>query len=208
MNTKYSAAFFIVLVVTMAGCSHQPVPVAANTVAPALSAKPLHFYTRQLADELFTQLPKGGSFLQPVTNIAIASFVPVNSLSLDQATEAEIQQANQLSEVMLAHAKQYGYSVFDYRLRSAVLLRNNHEQALSRQLADVSSNSKADTLLTGTYSMMQDGMMLNIRLIRIQDTQVLAAVSGYVPDNVLWSRQQVIKRGDKLYRQGDFGGQE
>ncbi|HEX5793862.1 MAG TPA: FlgO family outer membrane protein, partial [Rheinheimera sp.] len=71
----------------------------------------------------------------------------------------------------------------------------------SWQLDNISATSDADTLLAGTYTPMEDGFMLNARLISIADQQVLAAASGYVPANVFWSRQQVIKQGDKLYRQ-------
>jgi TolB-like protein len=200
-----------VLAVWLAGCNL----AACNSAAlprevvkqPALSEYPLHYYTQQLADRLFAQVPAQSTLARPAAEIAVASFLPVNSLSLAEADDVQKQLANQLSESMLTHARQRGFVVYDYRLRGQLLLQADHEQALSRQLADIGNLSDADTLLVGTYTVMEDGMLLNARLISIRNKQVLAAASGYVPHNVLWSRQQVGKRGDKLYRQRYSGEQ-
>jgi TolB-like protein len=200
-----------VLAVLFAGCSvagcSSVTPAGQAAKQPALSEYPLHYYTQQLADSLFTQVPAQSTLARPAAEIAVATFLPVNSLSLVTADDAKIQLANQLSESMLTHARQRGFVVYDYRLREQLLLQSDHEQALSRQLADIGNLSDADTLLVGTYTVMEDGMLLNARLISIRNKQVLAASSGFVPHNVLWSRQQVGKRGDKLYRQRYTGEQ-
>lgn len=194
------ALIYMILVLGVVSCN-TITPGTQRSEAAVLSPYPLHFYTQQLADNLFAQLPAKHTLLQPAAEMAVASFVPVNSLSLSHVDEAEKQLANQLSENMLTHARQRGFVVYDYRLRQQLLLLDDHAQALSWQLDNISATSDADTLLVGTYTPMEDGFMLNARLINIADQQVLAAASGYVPANVLWSRQQVIKQGDKLYRQ-------
>ena len=197
-------AVLSVLVLGMLSACTQVNPVAHSAPA-ALSAYPLHHYTQPLSEQLFAQLSTQRSLTD---GIAVASFLPLNSLTLQQADDPERQLANQLAESMLVHARQYGLKVYDYRLRNEVLLAADHEQALSRQLSDIETNSDADTLLVGTYSAMEDGYLVNARLISILDKQVLAAASGYVPHNVLWSQQQVGKRGDKLYRQDRTGEQK
>jgi len=151
------------------------------------------------------QLPIQSTLARSAAEIAVASFVPVNSLALSNVDEAEKQLANQLSESMLTHARQRGFVVYDFRVRQQLQLEEDHELALSRQLSDLSANFDADTLLTGTYSTMEDGIMVNVRLFNIRNKQVLAAASGYVPANVFWSQQQVTKRGNKLYRQHPTG---
>lgn len=201
------AIFYPLLACLLLSCS-SAVPVAKSRNQPALSQYPLHYYTQQLADNLFAQLPKQQGIYYVAPQIAVASFLPVNTLSLSDVDAGEKQLANQLSESMLAHARQHGLKVYDYHLRQQLLLGGDHEQALSRQLKDIENNSDADTLLVGTYSAMEDGYLVNARLIRLVDKQVLAAASGYVPHNVLWSQQQVGKRGDKLYRQDRTGEQK
>ena len=198
------AIIYSVLLGLLSGCATEA-PVTVQTKPAALSPHPLDFYTRQLADNLFAQISAQSSLGKTAAEIAVASFVPVNTLSLAQVDEAEKQLANQVSESMLTHARQHGFSVYDYRLRQHLLLAGDHEQALSRQLADLNTGNAADTLLTGTYTAMEDGIMLNARLISVGNKQVLAAASGYIPANVFWSQQQVIKRGDKLYRQHTTG---
>lgn len=201
------AIFYPMLACLLLSCSNA-VPVAKAPAQPTLSEYPLHYYTKQLADNLFAQLPQQSGIYYAAPQIAVTSFLPVNTLSLSDADAGEKQLANQLSESMLAHARQRGLKVYDYHLRQQVLLGGDHEQALSRQLNDIETDSDADTLLVGTYSVMEDGYMVNTRLITIADKQVVAAASGYVPHNVLWSQQQVGKRGDKFYRQHRTGEQK
>jgi TolB-like protein len=201
------AILYSALVLFLVSCTTgEPLKPVVN--AAALSPKPLDFYTVQLANTLFAQLPAQSTLTHRATEIAVASFVPVNSLSLAKVDEAEKQLANQLSESMLSHARQRGFTVYDFRVRQQLLLAGDHEQVLSRQLADLSTGFAADTLLTGTYSTMEDGIMVNVRLISIRNNQVLAAASGSVPANVFWSQQQVTKRGDKLFRQAAEGEQK
>jgi hypothetical protein len=48
-------------------------------------------------------------------------------------------------------------------------------------------------------------VIVNARLIHIPSKQVLAAVTDYLPANVLWSTQQINKRGAMFYRQSPAG---
>lgn len=199
------AIIYAILVLITVGCSTAQPVITPRSEPPALSKYPLHVYTQKLSDNLFSQLSAQGTMMQPAAQIAVASFVPVNSLSLSNVDEAEKQLANQLSESMLTHARQHGFVVYDYRLRQQLLLQDDHALALSRQLQDISKSSDADTLLTGTYTPMEDGYMLNVRLISVVNQQVLAAASGYVPANVLWSQRQVTQQGNILYRRSMSG---
>ena len=153
---------------------------------------------------MFAQLDGSPLWLtQP--QIAVSSFLPVSALQLRDASSEQRDFANQLSESMLAHSRQFGYSVYEYRLNNEVVLAADYEQALSRQLADINAKGSANTLLTGTYTVQQDAVIVNARLIHIPSKQVLAAVTDYIPANVLWSTQQVNKRGAMYYRQSPAG---
>lgn len=199
------AIMYVIFVLATAGCSTVQPVVTSRSEPPALSKYPLDVYTQKLAENLFSQLSAQGTMAQPAAYIAVASFVPVNSLSLSNVDEAEKQLANQLSESMLTHARQFGFAVYDYRLRQQLLLLDDHAQALSRQLEDIHTASDADTLLAGTYTPMEDGYMLNARLISLANQQVLAAASGYIPANVFWGQRQVVQQGNMLYRHSMSG---
>lgn len=203
-----SAACWLVAAIvagsTISGCVSAPGSAVKQS---PLSNHSADYYSRQLARQLFAQLPATSTANYSAPKIAVASFLPVSSLSLADVDPIEVELANQLSENMLMLAHQHGFEVFDYRLRQQLLLSTDHEQALSRQLNSLGSAGDADAILSGTYSKMQDGLMLNVRLISLSNKKVLAAASGFVPANVMWSQQQVTMRGGKLYRSDTTGEQ-
>lgn len=187
--------WFLLLLLFIAGCSHR------NADTPVIT-KSVNEYTVELASSLFENLsaPEGKK-----PQIAVATFLPVSSFSLDNAEQEELQFANQLAESMIAQARQYGLIVYDYRLREQLLLKEKYESALSRQLADITQFSQADAILSGTYTVTEQGVIVNARVISITSKQVLAAGSTRLPADILWSQQQVIKRGNSLYRNSATG---
>ncbi|MDX1677662.1 FlgO family outer membrane protein [Arsukibacterium sp.] len=186
------------------GCAGRMAPEQLPVAASELSPQPLGFYTERLARQLFAQLDDSPLWLAR-PQIAVSSFLPATALNLRDANTEQRDFANQLSESMLGHSRQFGYAVYEYRLSNEVMLADNYEQALSRQLADINRKGEANTLLTGTYTQQQDAVIVNARLIHIPSKQVLAAVTDYIPANVLWSTQQINKRGAMFYRQGPAG---
>ncbi|MBU1309679.1 MAG: hypothetical protein KKE30_09130 [Gammaproteobacteria bacterium] len=167
---------------------------------PELSRYALDFYTNRVADNLFRQLNTELLPRVAAPQLSVASFLPLNSLELTAADADERALANQLADSMLSHALAKGYKAYDYRLRSELLLLSGHEQALSRQAAELSTGQLANAILSGSYVMQEDGYVINARIIDVSTKQVLAAVTDYIPGNVFWSEQQVKQRGDYLYR--------
>ncbi|WP_372627885.1 FlgO family outer membrane protein [Arsukibacterium sp.] len=188
----------------LSGCVSPAGPVATKPTETELSQQPLGFYTERLARQLFAQLDDSPLWLTR-PQIAVSSFLPATALSLQDANSEQRDFANQLSESMLAHSRQFGYAVYEYRLSNEVVLAGEYEQALTRQLNEINRKGSANTLLTGTYTLQQDAVIVNARLIHIPSKQVLAAVTDYIPANVLWSTQQVNKRGAMFYRQSPPG---
>ena len=192
------------LTAALSGCVSPAGPAATKPTVTELSQQPLGFYTERLARQLFAQLDDSPLWLSR-PHIAVSSFLPASALSLQDANSEQRDFANQLSESMLAHSRQFGYAVYEYRLSNEVVLAGEYEQALTRQLDEINRKGNANTLLTGTYTLQQDAVIVNARLIHIPSKQVLAAVTDYIPANVLWSTQQVNKRGAMFYRQSPAG---
>lgn len=204
MKWLWFAAIGLLTGAVLAGCARPVAPAATEATVSELSPQPLGFYTERLARQLFAQLDDSPLWLTR-PQIAVSSFLPATALHLRDANTEQRDFANQLSESMLAHSRQFGYAVYEYRLSNEVMLAEDYEQALSRQLSDINSKGEANTLLTGTYTLQQDAVIVNARLIHIPSKQVLAAVTDYIPANVLWSTQQVNKRGAMFYRQSPAG---
>ncbi len=175
-------------------------PNNSQNTQPALSHYALDHYTNRLANNLFRQLATEMLPHSAAPQLSIASFVPLNSLDLSAVDADERALANQLADSMLSHALASGYTAYDYRLRSELLLLSGHEQALSRQVSELTSAQLANAILSGSYVVQEDGYVINARVIDVKTKQVLAAVTDYIPGNVFWSEQQVKQRGDYLYR--------
>lgn len=198
-----------VLLALLGGCTHFSKPEKTVSLpvrqvsAVGLSPQPLGFYTERLAQQLFAELAKDKNTLQ--RQLAVSSFLPISSLSLQGLSVQEVELANQLADSMLTEAVQRGYDAVDIRLRRDVLLQPDHEQGFSRQLAELRQQHSARALLSGTYSVQEDGFVVNVRLIDIDSQRVLAAATDYIPDNVMWSAEKMRKRGNYLYRSDRIG---
>jgi len=195
----------LLLVALLVGCASEPQPATYPPAKPELSANPLQFYAHRLANGLFSTLVVTDGVHQTIPSVAVASFLPVNSLTLTDVSPDELTLANQLSESMIAEARAFGLQVYEYRLRNHLLLQQNHEQAFSRLVDDIRADNQADTILSGTYAIKEDSIIVNVRLIDISSKQVIAAATDYIPANVFWSEQQIIKRGQYLYRRSIYG---
>lgn len=201
--------FASLLLILLAGCSNfsatdESVPLAVRQVhAVGLSPQPLGFYTERLAQQLFTELANDKTIRH--REVAVTSFLPVRPLSLAQLSAQEIELANQLADSMLTEAVQRGYDTVDIRLRREVLLQADHEQGFSRQLSELKQQHRARILLSGTYSVQEDGYIVNVRLIDVESQRVLAAATDYVPDNVMWSAEKMRTRGNYFYRSDRIG---
>ncbi|WP_333608533.1 FlgO family outer membrane protein [Arsukibacterium sp.] len=192
--------------VVLSACVSAPVPSIGERAQHNLSHHPVDFYTERLATSLFRQLSEQRGVGQ-APNIAVSNFLPAGSLTPQMQDEQQLLLTSQLSESMLSHARSLGYAVFEYRLSDTLLLNGQFEQALSRDAAQLSNLGNVDTILTGTYSLTQDALILNARLVYLPTKQVLAAATDYLPVNVFWSTQQVNKRAGYFYRQDRSGEQ-
>lgn len=198
-----------VLLALLSSCAHFSEPEKTvnlpvrQVTAVGLSPQPLGFYTERLAQQLFSELGKDQNTLQ--RQLAVSSFLPISALSLQALSAQEVELANQLADSMLTEAVQRGYDAVDIRLRREVLLQPDHEQGFSRQLAELRQQHGARALLSGTYSVQEDGYVVNVRLIDIDSQRVLAAATDYIPDNVMWSAEKMRKRGNYLYRSDRIG---
>lgn len=197
---------FLTLLI-LSGCAAKPdTTLQLNSAADAeLSPQPLTFYTDRLAVGLFGQAATALQAVNSRPMIAVTSFLPLEQLNLSAASAEEVQLANQLAENMLSYTVQHGMQVVDIRLLQQVRLHKDHEQALGRQVAALKQQSAADAVLTGTYVVQEDALVVNARLIDVQTNQVIAAATDYIPINVFWSEQQVMKRGQHLYRHSTNG---
>ncbi|MCO4321226.1 FlgO family outer membrane protein [Aliidiomarina quisquiliarum] len=186
--------YFLTLVAAMVliGCSNQPQEsdfagqsgIAAGRLAP---------YQHTLAAQLFEKQ-------QGLQRVAIASFVPADSLSQDQSKHTLL--AKQLQEGVMTAANSYNVSVIEYRLTQQLQLGQQQERALSRNPSELRENYRFDYIVVGTYSEVEGGLLMNTRLVNTRSAAVLSAASVMVPWHTIESMPTSSQwRRGGLYRE-------
>ena len=158
-------------------------------------AELLQHHTNQLADDLFTLTPTLSS-TQP--RIGIGSIVPVQSLR-QQGDSRDRILVQQIQEGLISAAVQRGAQVIEYRTSSQLRLEDEQELMLSRNVEELSNRQRLDYLLTGTYSEISGGIVVNLRLIHAFDNRIAKATTHFFP----WSSLGVVDSHSEM-RHGDL----
>lgn len=161
----------------------------------------LHQHTEQLASQLFA------NGVRP-TRVAVGSLVPVQSLQ-HHGNGDDRRMVQQIQEGLIGAASQQGAQVMEYRTTKALRMQADQELMLSRELDDLARHQQIDYFLTGTYSEVNGGLMVNARLILLRDSSVYAAATHYFPWSALHGATTHSEfRHDALYRQTPAGASE
>lgn len=182
--------------------------ITLNTLFSGCSLTPqsadthnLHRHTEQLAAQLFT------SDVRP-TRVAVGSLVPSQSLQHEGSGD-DRRMAQQIQEGLISAVSQQGGQVTEYRTTRALRLQDEQELMLSRELDDLARHQQIDYFLTGTYSEVDGGLMVNARLILLRDSSVYAAATHYFPWSALRGATTHSEfRHGALYRQTPTGASE
>jgi TolB-like protein len=190
----------------LSGCSgtsslshfNEPEPVVASSEAaetPLLAEKPIHYYVTRLAQQLFDT----SSNIDLNKSIAVGTILPVQHTS-GKKLPVYGAYGLQIQESLMTLATQAGLQVIDFKAMPMIKVGENYDMMLSRELAELNSVVKADYYLTGTYSEQENSLVVNIRLVDIRSTKILAAATDYIPVNTMWSRSKVSIREQIIYR--------
>lgn len=182
--------------------------ITLSTLLSACSQTPqsadthdLHQHTEQLAARLFT------NGVRP-TRVAIGSLVPAQSLQHEGSGD-DRRMAQQIQEGLISAVSQHGGQVMEYRTTRALRLQDEQELMLSRELDELARHQQIDYFLTGTYSEVEGGLMVNARLILLRDSSVYAAATHYFPWSALHGATTHSEfRHGALYRQTPAGASE
>ena len=175
--------------VLLSGCVH------SGARAPA---EQLQHHTNALADGLFTLTSPSSVSTQP--RIGIGSIVPVQSLR-QQGDSRDRLLVQQIQEGLMSAAVQRGAQIVEYRTSAQLRLEDGQELMLSRDVAELSNRQRIDYFLTGTYSEISGGLVVNLRLIHVHDNRVTQATSHFFPWTSLGevTPHSEMRHGD-LYR--------
>ena len=206
---KYTAKTALMLGFVLSGCSTHTVNsylmpessgLTHETKPSQMSHLSVKAYTYMLADEL----------LQPLANQSLNGKVIVTQFVDEQTRQPTIASSaplaslgGQLAEGFVYELNKRGYKVTDFKLRKSVEVNESGDFAWSRDLADLKNQVDAKYILAGTLTPHQNGAVVNVRLMEMNNGLVISTAQGFVPENLFWSKERVTTRDGVLMHKGE-----
>ena len=154
-------------------------------------------YVDALSDSLIVNSQK--SFKQGRT--AVGSIALISSLNIDNdLTHPLFMLGNQIQESLMTSLSQKGYKVVEYRRAKNLIIHNNYDKMLTRELDKLIETDEFNSFVTGTIKYQENGAVVNLRVVELSNNQVIAATTKFIPLDVFWDRRQVNSINGMPYR--------
>ena len=146
-------------------------------------------YVRNLVHELMALQHN----LDSDSQLGVTDFSYVDS-ALDQGTVF----SNHLSEAMIYDLHKFGVPVLDYKVTDYIRVTESGDFVLSRNFEELSDEVAIRYVVTGTLTTHQQGVLVNARLVQIDNKRVVSAARTFIPRHIV---QAVISRqGEQVMR--------
>ena len=112
--------------------------------------------------------------------IAVTSFV-----DLDASLTTASQLGNQLSETFIHQLQKFGYSAVDFKPANLITVNKQGDFAFTRNTRKLAGTNIASHVLSGTLIYRADGVVINARVINIENKRLAASSRTFIPLYVL-----------------------
>ncbi len=112
--------------------------------------------------------------------IAVTSFV-----DLDASLTTASQLGNQLSETFIHQLQKFGYSAVDFKTANLITVNKQGDFAFTRNTRKLAGTNIASHVLSGTLIYRADGVVINARVINIENKRLAASSRTFIPLYVL-----------------------
>lgn len=92
---------------------------------------------------------------------------------------------NQLSEAFMHEATQFGIAVTDFKTTDYIRVTPTGDFTFSRDFLELTQQYPISVVLGGTIVRHQGGVLVNARMINVNDKKVLATAQTFIPQNVV-----------------------
>ena len=106
--------------------------------------------------------------------VTVSTFVNLNNLYRTSSFGRFI------SEQMISELQAAGMEIIDVRKTPAIMISKGGEYGLSRDMDELSFVHAAQAMVVGTYTFVEDRIFINARLLRNDDSRVLASASSVI----------------------------
>jgi len=149
----------------------------SSSAVEANQAEAFKSAIQQMAISLFSHLadpdPGGGELAD---GIAVSSFVELKKLTRTSSF------GRYLAEQLMTEFQQQGYRVVEIRKSTSILIQESRgEYGLSRDLGEISPTIAARTLITGTYTLAGDHILVNAKVLDNKSAALLSSATMVVP---------------------------
>lgn len=147
------------------------------TVVDQNQAEAFSAAIKQMAMNLFANLgdpdPGAGDLAD---GIAVSSFVELKKLTRTSSF------GRYLAEQLMSEFQQQGYRVVEIRKSTSIMMQEKRgEYGLSRDTAEVSPSVAARTLITGTYTLAVDHILVNAKVLDNKNAALLSSATMVFP---------------------------
>ena len=192
-------AYTALLLGLLSGCSSSDEPKSqfAQTDASNVSALGnVEYHTYMLANELFADV---GSARQ--SRYAVVGFVPADTMKYSADHQHPLMLlGHQLEQGMITEATKRGFSTQEFKLSNDIIVSNESDRVLTRDIDQLSNIERVDFYITGTMVYQESGAVVNARIINARNKDIVAAATRFFPAELFWREEQVTTRNGKLYR--------
>lgn len=160
------------------GAPELPMPAP---VKPANQSETFQLSIKEMANELFANLddsdPQTGLLAD---GLAFTVFADLKKLTRTSSF------GRYLSEQLMGEFQQQGFPVIEVRKSNAIMVMEKRgEYGLSRDLKEIGSAAQAKALLTGTYTVAGDHIMVNAKILDNTNSTMLSSATMLFEKNAL-----------------------
>lgn len=136
----------------------------------------VNHYVQSLMHDLAANL----EVLSTTFSVGVTSFV-----YLDGDYQQGDLLGNQLSEAFMHEATQFGIAVTDFKTTDYIRVTPTGDFTFSRDFLELTQQFPISVVLGGTLVRHQGGVIVNARMVNVNDKKVLASAQAFIPQNVV-----------------------
>ncbi|MDR7119161.1 FlgO family outer membrane protein [Rheinheimera soli] len=138
----------------------------------------VNHYVQSLMHDLAANL----EVLSTTFSVGVTSFV-----YLDGDYQQGDLLGNQLSEAFMHEATQFGMAVTDFKTTDYIRVTPTGDFTFSRDFLELTQQYPISVVLGGTLVRHHGGVIVNARMVNVNDKKVLASAQAFIPQQVVQS---------------------